>query len=151
MFNFLKRKKKKPSYSALNALAKDAMEKHADEVNNEGLGELELKAIYYGNLINSDYINSDKVALQFILEELDAARQGNAAALNFVNNSGFDEDEYVNSMQNSFEAVDGPNGPQQMLLALIMTVEDMDERVKFRINIVDFIMKKRKLGKYSNT
>ena len=43
-----------------------------------------------------------------------------------------------------------PEGPQQMLLALIMTVDDMDERVKFRISIVDKIMQERKLGKYSD-
>ena len=77
MFNFFKR----------NNNAESAAPKFAKQVNQK--------------------INSKKVALQFVLEELDAARQGNATALNFVNNSGFEESEYIGAMNNSFEEVDG--------------------------------------------
>ncbi|MBT4723140.1 hypothetical protein HOB30_05255 [Candidatus Falkowbacteria bacterium] len=119
MFNFFKR----------NNNAESAAPKFAKQVNQK--------------------INSKKVALQFVLEELDAARQGNATALNFVNNSGFEESEYIGAMNNSFEEVDGPNGPQQMLLNQIMTVSSMDLRVKLRVAIVDEIMQEWKLGKYN--
>ena len=149
MFNFLKRKKKiedRPSNDTYNALVDKAMKSHGDEV----MDELELKAIFYAAKINNQYIHSDEVALQFILEELDAARQGNDVAVNFVNNSGFEKNDYIGAMKNSIEEVDGPEGPQQLLLGLIMTVDDMDERVKFRISIVDKIMQERKLGKYSD-
>jgi len=94
-------------------------------------------------------INSKKIALQFVLEELDAARQGNAAAINFVNNSGFEPNDYIGAMNNSFEEVDGQNGPQQTLLSQIMTVDSMDSRVKLRVAIVDKIMQEWKLGKYN--
>jgi hypothetical protein len=146
MFNFLRRKKKPPSNEAFNVLVDKAMKSHGDEV----MDELELKAIFYAAKINNQYIHSDEVALQFILEELDAARQGNDVAVNFVNNSGFEKNDYIGAMKNSIEEVDGPEGPQQLLLGLIMTVDDMDERVKFRISIVDKIMQERKLGKYSD-
>ena len=146
MFNFLRRKKKPPSNEAFNVLVDKAMKSHGDEV----MDELELKAIFYAAKINNQYIHSDEVALQFILEELDAARQGNDVAVNFVNNSGFEKNDYIGAMKNSIKEVDGPEGPQQLLLGLIMTVDDMDERVKFRISIVDKIMQERKLGKYSD-
>ena len=149
MFNFLKRTKKiedRPSNDTYNALVDKAMKAHGSET----MDELELKAIFYATTINNQYIHSDEVALQFILEELDAARQGNDFAINFANNCGFEKNDYIGAMKNSFEEVDGPEGPQQMLLALIMTVDDMDERVKFRISIVDKIMQERKLGKYSD-
>ena len=153
MLNFLRRKKKPPSNKAFNVLVDKAMKSHGDEVIDDGdqvMDELELKAIFYAVKINNQYIHSDEVALQFILEELDAARQGNDVAVNFVNNSGFEKNDYIDAMKNSFEEVDGPEGPQQLLLGLIMTVDDIDERVKFRISIVDKIMQERKLGKYSD-
>ena len=65
-------------------------------------------------------INSKKVAYQFILEELDAARQGNDEAMLFIQDSGFSESEYIDAIQNSFEEVDGVNGPQQFLLNSVM-------------------------------
>ena len=52
-------------------------------------------------------------------------------------------------MDNSFEEVDGPDGPQQMLLTQIMSVSSMDTKVKLRVAIVDKIMQEWKLGKYS--
>jgi hypothetical protein len=112
--------------------------------NNNAEGSVSAAA----KLINQK-INSKRVALQFALEELDAARQGNATAVNFVNNSGFEPNEYIGAMNNSFEEVDGPNGPQLMLLNHIMTVSNMDARVKLRVAIVDNIMQEWKLGKYS--
>ena len=94
-------------------------------------------------------IDSYDVALQFVLEELDAARQGNDTAINYAKNSGFKENEYVDAMGNSFEEVDGPDGPQQMLLTQIMSVSSMDTKVKLRVTIVDKVMQEWKLGKYS--
>ena len=100
-------------------------------------------------MINKNKIHSHKVALQFVLEELDAARQGNNTAINFVNNSGFEENEYVGAMANSFEEVDGSDGPQQMILSQIMSVSSIDTKVKLRVTIVDKVMQEWKLGKYS--
>jgi|LWDU01.1.fsa_nt_gi hypothetical protein len=103
----------------------------------------------YARVISDNTIQSHEIALQFVLEELDAARQGNDTAVNFVNNSGFKSNEYIGAMKNSFAEVDGPDGPQQMLLNQIMTVSSMDLRVELRVAIVDNIMQEWKLGKYA--
>jgi hypothetical protein len=53
------------------------------------------------------------------LEELDASSQGNEVARDFTKNSGFSSYEYRDAMLNSFEEVDGEDGPQQFLLVLM--------------------------------
>ena len=92
--------------------------------------------------------NSSKVALQFVLEEIEAANLGNEAAINFANNSGFTKIEYEGAMDNSFDEVDGPEGPQAILLGIILLISDVDLMVSLRIATVDRIMKIYKLGKY---
>ena len=93
-------------------------------------------------------IDSYDIALQFVLEELDAARQGNDTAINFANNSGFKENEYVDAMDNSFEEVDGPDGPQICLLNIVLQITDIDLMVRLRTATVDKIMQEWRLGKY---
>ena len=102
----------------------------------------------------AEYINqkipSEDVAIQFILEEIEAASQGNELARIFAENSGFDEDDYIGAMHNSFEEVDGEDGPQQEILNLCMMLyPDQDLMADLRIKTVDNIMKHWKLGKYA--
>lgn len=102
----------------------------------------------------SEYINqkifSEDIAIQFILEELESASQGNHHARQFVLNSGFDEDDYVDAMYNSYEEVDGKDGPQQEILKICMMLSPNQELMtELRIKTVDNIMKMWKLGKYS--
>lgn len=102
----------------------------------------------------AEYVNqkilSEDVAMQFILEELEAASQGNELARIFAENSGFDEDDYIGAMYNSFEEVDGENGPQQEILNLCMMLyPDQDLMADLRIKTVDNIMEYWKLGKYA--
>ena len=102
----------------------------------------------------AEYVNqkipSEDVAIQFILEEIEAASQGNELARIFAENSGFDEDDYIGAMNNSFEEVDGEDGPQQEILNLCMMLHpDQDLMADLRIKTVDNIMKHWKLGKYS--
>lgn len=90
-----------------------------------------------------------KIAYQFILEEIEAASQGNDMARNFARNSGINSHEYKGSMSNSFPEVDGPDGPQQTLLKISMQLMSNQElMVKLRTMIVDNIMKKFSFGKY---
>ncbi len=89
----------------------------------------------------SSRITSEKDALQFVLEELDAAREGNDVAKLFVRESGFNESEYEEAMQNSYESIDGVNGPQQYLLKSIFEFsDDVDFMVKLRIQVVKNII-----------
>ena len=98
-------------------------------------------------------MTSTQVALQFVLEELDAARQGNERAVQFVENSGFSESEYEGAMQNSFEEVDGP---QQFLLSSGMQYSsDMDFMMNLRIQVVeniinDWELKSQREGRVDN-
>ena len=89
----------------------------------------------------SKRIKSFDVAIQFVLEELDAAKDGNETAKVFVKNSGINASEYENAISNSFEEVDGVNGPQQFLIMSCMTLGNMELMVETRTQIVDYIMK----------
>jgi len=112
-----------------------------------GLGNMSDKAIEIASGV-SEKIKSFDVAKQFVLEELEAASQGNDVAINFVNNSGISKNEYFGAMNNSFKEVDSVNGPQQFLLNSCMSLGNMDLMVKIRIEVVDYIMRKWKIGKY---
>lgn len=103
----------------------------------------------------AEYINqkipSEDVAIQFILEELEAASEGNELAKIFAMTSGFDEDDYLGAMKNSFEEVDGSDGPQQEISNLCMMLyPDQRLMTELRIKTVDIIMKDWKLGKYAS-
>lgn len=99
----------------------------------------------------NERIHSTQTAFQFVLEELDAARQGNEEAIQFVKNSGFIASEYEGAMQNSFEDVDGPNGPQQFLLASVMQYSsNMDFMVNLRLQVVQNIINKWELTTQSD-
>jgi hypothetical protein len=159
MFNFLKRKKNNDVSSFISDLvdkriSEEGIEAVADSVSSgiENVIEadgIEGAASLYAKVISQQYIPSYEVALQFTLQELDGARQGNEFAVNFVNNSGFERHEYVGALEASFEEVTGPRGPQTMLDATIMSIRNTNHRAELRIAIVDEIMNIWKLGKYS--
>jgi len=101
----------------------------------------------------AEYVNqkipSEDVAMQFILEEVEAASKGNEEAKLFAQTSGFDESDYLGAMGNSFEEVDGVNGPQQEILNLcLMLYPNQQLMAELRIKTVDNIMKHWALGKY---
>lgn len=102
----------------------------------------------------AEYINekipSEDVAIQFVLEEIEAASQGNEMAKLFAKTSGFNEDDYLGAMNNSFEEVDGANGPQQEILNLCMMLyPNQNLMTELRIKTVDNIMRYWELGKYA--
>jgi len=95
-------------------------------------------------------ISSEDVAMQFILEEIEAASQGNELAKIFASSSGFDESDYNGAMHNSFEEVDGEDGPQQEILNLCMMLyPNQDLMAELRMKTIDNIMKYWELGKYA--
>ncbi len=94
-------------------------------------------------------IPTEEIAYQFVLEEIEAASQGNDTAINFARNSGISPQEYKGSMSNSRPEVDGPDGPQQFILALCMQLQpNVDLAVDLRTKIVDNVMKTLSFGKY---
>jgi len=81
------------------------------------------------------------VLQQFYWEELDAARQGNDVAKAFVKQSGLSETTYVGALNRSNVLVDGPDGPQQLLLRICMQLFDNEDlMVRFRLRLVSILI-----------
>lgn len=112
---------------------------------------IEVAGVRVANII-SEKITSKGLALQFVLEELDAARQGNDYSINFVNNSGFNKNEYIGAMNKTKWSGDESELEhlQLYLRMLLKSISSTDLRVELSIEVVDNIMKKWNLGKYKN-
>jgi Leucine-rich repeat (LRR) protein len=96
-------------------------------------------------------IPTEALAYQFILEEIEAASQGNATAINFAKHSGIGPNEYSGSINNSMPEIDGANGPQQLLLQICsQLMGNTDLMVELKTKITDNIMQQFSLGKYGN-
>ena len=96
-------------------------------------------------------IPTAEIAYQFVLEEVEAASQGNDAAISFARNSGISPQEYKGATRNSRPEVDGPDGPQQFILALCMQLQpNVDLAVNLRTKIVDNVMRTLSFGKYKD-
>lgn len=90
------------------------------------------------------------LAYQFILEELDGASRGNTASKRFAESSGILPAQYTGALSKSVSEIDGPDGPQQLLLRLSLQLSsDRDLMAEFRCKVDDKIMKRFNLGKYS--
>ncbi len=99
-------------------------------------------------------ITTNAVAKQFILEEIEGASFGNEKSQRFAELSGFNKAEYTGAMtDNSFDEVDGVDSPQQILMfdchLPLRNRIDNDILIDVRFQVVDKIMKKYSLGKYS--
>ncbi|MEI6066969.1 MAG: leucine-rich repeat domain-containing protein [Methylococcaceae bacterium] len=98
-----------------------------------------------------DMLKTKELAHQFVLEEIDAASQGDNEAMRFAFSSGIPSTEYKGAMQRSCPEIDGKDGPQQFLLNISTQLHsDTDLMVEFRTKIVDKVMKRFYLGKYAS-
>jgi hypothetical protein len=101
--------------------------------------------------IISRKLSTREIARQFILEELDGASQGNEDSQAFARSSGIPASEYKRALENSNPEIDGPDGPQQQLLALSMQLmPNQALMAEFRRKVVDKVLKRFKLGKYAS-
>lgn len=99
--------------------------------------------------IISRKLPTNEIAYQFILEELDGASRGNTTSMDFAQSSGIPPEKYKGALSNSNPDVDGPGGPQQLLLAMSLElVKNRDLMAQFRCKIDEKIMKKFGLGKF---
>ncbi|EOX4797053.1 hypothetical protein ACI2RL_004890, partial [Vibrio alginolyticus] len=93
--------------------------------------------------------DSKKVAWQFVLEELDAARHGSDFVQDRMKRFYINESEYIDAMSRSWDDVDGPEGPQQFLVSLSMMLSERvgtETAAAVRISIVEYILHHYKLG-----
>lgn len=100
--------------------------------------------------IINEKITSRDLAKQFVLEELDAARQGNDHAIKFVNQSGFNPNEYIGAMSKTHWVGDESELEHLQLYFryFLMQIKDIDLMVKLSTSTVNEIMKTYNLGKY---
>ncbi|VAW64811.1 Glycosaminoglycan attachment site [hydrothermal vent metagenome] len=95
--------------------------------------------------------DSRKVAWQFVLEELDAAKDGNDFVRDRIKSFYINSSDYLGAMSRSWSDVDGSDGPQQFLLALVMTLSErvgIQIAATVRISIVEYIIHHYKFGRY---
>jgi hypothetical protein len=99
----------------------------------------------------NEKIDSIELARQFVLEELDAARQGDIYAVNFVKTSGFSPTAYTGAIEKTRWVGEESRLEHIQLFMRCFTnkLSDMDLMTKLSIAIVDEIMKTWKLGKYA--
>jgi len=131
MFNFWRKKSQLEK-----SIEKDGIEHATDRVSE----------------IISAKIPNKEIAYRFILEEIEGASLGNDASIRFADKSGITPAEYKGAMSNSIPEVDGPSGPQQLLAGFAMhLVENRELMAEFRCKVDDKIMKRFRLGKYSDS
>lgn len=89
------------------------------------------------------------LARRFMLEELDAARQGNQTTIRFVQESGFLQEEYEGTIATSSWAEDTELNQVQMLFrSFTLRLSDDDLRVELSLFVLDQLMRVYQLGKY---
>ncbi len=105
-------------------------------------------------------ITSPFIAKQFILEEIESVssvpEEDNPTAKEFADNSGFSSNDYKGALGRSLPEVDGATGGQQILnkwiIPYMFSYKNQSHQikvVKLRYKILNLIMKKYSLGKYS--
>lgn len=116
-------------------------------IEKDGLDNV---AVKYSRIILQKLVTQE-IAYQFVLEEVEAASKGNDKAIRFARTCGVSPQNYEGSLKNSRPEVDGPDGPQQLVLFLCMELQpNIDLVVDFRIKILENIMQHFSIGKYAS-
>lgn len=100
------------------------------------------------DILIKDLLTNESLAYEFVLQELDGARQGNSYAQQFAENSGISESEYYDAIYN--DCPKSVNDAIRFLIAntLIIRTTDADFAVALRCAVVDKIMQYYEFGKY---
>lgn len=128
----------------------DEIDDNDDEILSQVTTNLDIDdlAIAIAHTMMEKYLYNSDIAYDFIMQELDGARQGNYVSRNFVENSGFNEYEYKNTLHN-----DTPNLDEAQDIFMAITYNSqptMDLRIELKLKTIDLIMKFYELGKYSD-
>lgn len=114
--------------------------------------DVECSALKIANLVSHSF-TSREAAIQFILEEFDVAQNGSAMEKMFITNSGIDHSLYNDSIANfnqenrvKLEEVDDACKQISDLLNILKGSESF--KIKFRLAIIDKIMRKYNIGEY---
>lgn len=107
--------------------------------------DFEEKVFQLTKLLEKEAVSREAV-LEFILIELDGASQSNDDVIDFINNSGFRQEEYIGAMTN---ASDEANAIRLALYSALFEIDDVDLELRLAMSVLDNMMKKYSLGKYS--
>lgn len=114
--------------------------------------QIECSAQKMANLVSNSF-TSHEAALQFVLEELDVAQNGNTRERMFVINSGVEHTLYNDSIANldqknrvKLKEVDYASKQLSDLLDILQGSESF--KIQFRLATIDKIMRKYNIGKY---
>ena len=110
----------------------------------------------YNNFIHviTDAVNSSiksrKIAEKFIYEEMDAASNGDAIAVEFVNKSGISRNKFEGAISKIDPEVDEDEveNVECIFRSYTFRIPDQNLRTLISLNVVDNIMKIWKIGKY---
>lgn len=96
--------------------------------------------------------DNSRLACDFILEEVDAAANGNKEAKKFAKNSGLLEQNYKGALLREVPEVE--NGPQLILIkhsSELMSKKGIEYCVRIRLEVIDRIMQIYEVGKYDKS
>ncbi len=115
-------------------------------------GNIEYSAQKIADLVSNSF-TSREAAIQFVLEELDIAQNGNTRERMFVVNSGVDHKLYNDSIANfnqknrvKLEEIDDACKQLSDLLDILNGSKSF--KIQFRLATLDQIMRKYNIGKY---
>ena len=117
-----------------------------ERLYREGL-EKELKKVI--QIINTETIKSQDIALKFMLQELDILRKGDALSQKFAERSGFHLAEYLGTSQKFEEDRAEIQSVQEVLISFLDQIRD--EKIMFQSaqSILNGVMEHWGIGKYS--
>ena len=100
----------------------------------------------FSSILMRDFLTTNSLAYDFVMQELDGARQGNDLSIKFVENSGVEESEYEGSLNQDTPELDMAQEWMQMLTSKLYP--RMDVIVPLRLEIVRNVMERYSIGKY---
>lgn len=110
----------------------------------------DLKSIILKRL--APHITTVEIARQFVLEELDAARHGDASAKQFVSECGLTEADYAGALSRPLETdQEKVAAAQSTFRTYTYMILDAKERTIVSLGVVDGIMEIWGMGKYSSS
>ena len=127
----------------------DAAEKFKRQVKIDGIEHASFRV---SQMMHHKHSPSQETALQFVLEELEAASQGNQKSKNFVNNSGFLPSEYTGARKRKNWL--GDESELETIQNFVRTfaswlLPDIDLTSEFLTASVDHTMKNWFFGNYA--
>ncbi len=101
----------------------------------------------FSQILIRDFLTNESLAYEFVLQELDGARNGTEYAKQFVKDSGIPPSEYHGHLSNDTPELDKA---QLFFVAISMKLQsiDLDFSVELRVNVVNKIMQYYNLGRY---